>query len=223
MGYTVTGVKLTTSTPTDPDLCRISGYLKDLHGNALVGQEITIRNIAIPAAVGADTLVLNELHQVRSSSTGYVEFDLFQGATVRVELPGRAQDLVRTLVVPEEDSIDLVAFIFPYLVSVEFDDGATYSADVDEVFTLDITGTMTSGEEAVEGLASALDIDIDDETVLQQVTGTSFRALKAGTAVITITDVDTDDVKEYQEADGGVIERLQHPAITLDAITVTVT
>tara|TARA_Y100000310_G_scaffold294889_1_gene325737 strand:- start:3312 stop:3983 length:672 start_codon:yes stop_codon:yes gene_type:complete len=223
MAYTVTGTKVSSGTETSADMCRVSGYLKDLHGDALVSQELTIRNIYIPAAVGADTVILSEHQQVRSDGDGYVEFDLYQGATVRIEIPGRVVDLIRTLEVPEEDSIDLVAFLFPYLTDISFDDGASLSAEVDELFTLEITANLSNGEEAGASVPSALEISIDDEDVIEKVANLSFRALKAGTAVITIDDVDTDKVTEYQEPDGDVIERLSHPSITLDSITVTVT
>jgi hypothetical protein len=222
MSYTIVGTALTGS-EADADMCRISGYVKDLHGDSLVSQELKIRNIAKPAAIGADTLVMQELHQVRSDSSGYFEFDLYQGATVRVEIPGRETDLVFEAVVPEETSINLIAWIFPYITEISFDDGATYAADVDELFTLEITSTLSNGEEAGASVAGALEISIDDEDIIEQVSNLSFRALSVGTAVITLTGVDTDDIIEYQEADGDVIERLQHPEITLDSITVTVT
>jgi len=223
MSYTIVGTALSSSGEADASMCRISGYVKDMHGDALVGQELKIRNIAIPAAVGADTMILQELHQVRADGDGYFEFDLYQGATVRVEIPGREQDLIRTMVVPEESSIDLIAWLFPYLTDITFDDGATLSAEVDEQFTLEITANMSNGEEAGTSVPSALEISIDDEDVVEKVANLTFRALKAGTAVITIDDVDTDKITEYQEPDGDVIERLQHPSITLDSITVTVT
>ncbi len=93
---------------------------------------------------------------------------------------------------------------------------------MDEQFTLDITAALSNGDEAGSSVAGALEISIDDESVLEQVSGLTFLALTSGTAVITIDDVDTDSIEEYQEPDGDVIERLQHPTITLDSITVTV-
>jgi len=222
MGYTVTGTAISGSGEPDADMCRVSGYLKDLHGDALVSEKLTVRNIHIPAAVSSNTLILNEHQTAKSDGDGYVEFDLYQGATVRIEIPGRESDLVRTVVVPEESSIDLVALIFPYITEIEFDDGDDYEAEVEEQFTLDITTTLSNGEEAGSSVQGALEIEISDETVVVQVANLSFRALKAGTVTIEITEVDTDEVNEYQEPDGDVIERLQHPTITLPTITVTV-
>tara|TARA_Y100000310_G_C20573862_1_gene759460 strand:- start:261 stop:932 length:672 start_codon:yes stop_codon:yes gene_type:complete len=222
MAYTIVGTAIGSASEVAADMCRVSGYIIDIHGDALVSQELKVRNIAMPMAVGASTIVLQELQQIRSDSDGYVEFDLYQGSTVRVEIPGRETDLIRTMAVPEEDTIDLVAWLFPYITEISFDDGATYSADVDEQFTLEITTTLSNGEEPASSIAAALEISIDDESVLEHVSGLTFLALSTGTAVITIDDVDTDDIDEYQEPDGDVIERLQHPTITFDSITVTV-
>ena len=223
MGSTdLTATQLGGSEASDASLCRVSGYIKDIHGNALPGREIVVRNIYVPAAVSDDTLILNEVQQVRSNSSGYVQFDLYQGATVRVELPGRLSEFSRTCVVPEETSIDLIGFIFPYLLSVVFDDD-TLDVDVGEQFTPDITATLSNGEESESSLGSALTFSISDEDVLEHTGGLNFTALSSGTATITITEVDTDAVTDYQEPDGDPIERLSHPTITLDFITVTVT
>tara|TARA_Y100000034_G_scaffold56324_1_gene68996 strand:- start:1292 stop:1963 length:672 start_codon:yes stop_codon:yes gene_type:complete len=222
MAYTITGTSISSSSSAEADMCRVSGYLKDLHGSAMVSSKITVRNLHIPAAVGADTLVINEHQAVRADGDGYLEFDLYQGATVRIEIPGRESDLIRTVVVPSESSIDLVALVFPYITEIEFDDGSDLDADVGESFTLDITTSMSDGEEAGSSVIGALTIEISDEDVVKQVENLTFRALKAGSATVEITDVDTDEVKEYQESDGDVIERLQHPDITLPTITITV-
>lgn len=220
---TIIGTQLTASAASDPDMCRVTGYFKDIHGNALKGREIVVRHLYIPAAIGADTLVLQESNTVRSNSDGQVQFDLYQGATVRIEIKNRLQEVVLEVEVPEQTSIDLVGLVYPYLTEIVFDDGASYSAAVDEAFTLDLTGTLSNGEELITGLGSACTYSIDDEDVVEQVAGNSFRALAAGTAIITISDVDTDELRIYQEPDGDPIERLAHPTITLPSITVTVT
>ena len=220
--YTVTGAELTGSVADDPALCRVTGYLRDIHGNVLKGWKLTVSNLCVPAAVGSTTLILKEHQEVRASSTGKVVFDLYQGATIRIEMPGRVNEIVKEVVVPTETSIDLVGLVFPYLESVTFDDGATATATVEEQFTLDITGLLSNGEEASASMISALEWSIDDEDVLERVSGSTFRALATGVAVVTITDVDTDEMTEYQEPDGDAVVFLSHPTITLDSITITV-
>ena len=173
--------------------------------------------------VSSDTVILREHQQVQSDTSGYVEFDLIQGATVRIEFPGRVVEMVRTVTVPAQANIDFVALVFPYLSEVTFDDGPTYATTVGQKFTLDVTGLMSNGEEAGDSLPGALTVEVDDETVLMRSSTLTFRALKAGIAIITISDVDTSAMAEYQEPDGDPIVHLNHPTITLDSITVTVT
>ncbi len=221
VSYTVVGTAVSSTTPDDPSLCRVTGYLKDIHGNAIRGREITVRNIYTPAAVGSSTLILQEHQQVRSDSTGKVQFDLYQGATVRIEMPGRLSEIVKEVVVPEAASIDLIGLIFPYLESVTFDED-TYAAVVEEQFTIGFTGLLSNGEEASASLASALTWEISDEDVLERVGGGTFRALSAGTATVTISDVDFESMDEYVEPDGDVISFIDHPTITYDTITITV-
>lgn len=217
----VTGTALTGSEATDASMCRVTGYLRNLHGVALKGREISVRNIYIPAAVGSDTLILEELSQIRADSTGKVVFDLYQGSTVRIEMPGRLGEIVKTVKVPEETSIALIGLVYPYAVSVSFDD-EDHEAVLGEQFNLDVTGLLSNGEEIGPHLTSALTFSISDEDVLEHVGGVTFRALTAGSVTVTITDLDTDSLPEYQEPDGDVIELLSHPTITFDSIPVTV-
>jgi hypothetical protein len=207
---------------SDASFCRVSGYLKDIHGNVLPGREIVVRNLYIPAAVGSDTLILNELQKVRTNSAGLLQFDVYQGAEVRIELPGRLSEFSRTVTVPEELSADIIDLVFPYLTSVTFDD-ASLEAEVGEQFIPDATALISNGEELENGFASALSFTISDEAVVEHTGGLSFTALAEGTATITISDVDTDVIVIYQEPDGDVIERLNPPAITLNSIDITVT
>ena len=219
---TLTISQITASAASDPSLCRVSGYLRDIHGNVLVGEKLVVRHKYDPAVVGSDTIILSEYQEVLSDDNGQVEFDLYRGATVDIELPNRTMDLVREALVPDVASIDLVDLAFPRLASVAWDDTSPVAASVDERFDLTVTGTITDG--------STLDVTgdctyvIDDETILQDMGGGSFLALLAGTTTVAVTEVDTDGMEIYQEPDGDVIARLDTPAITFPAdITVNVT
>jgi len=81
---TVTASKIAAATATDPAVCRVSGYLRDIQNNILKAEAITIRHIYNPFAVGSDTLILQERLSVKSDSTGLITFDLYQGA-IRAE------------------------------------------------------------------------------------------------------------------------------------------
>ena len=73
---TLVGTPVSTAVASAPDLCRISGYLKDLHGNPLPGVGLMFVNTYNPLGIATNTLLLQERTTVRSDKNGYVEFDL---------------------------------------------------------------------------------------------------------------------------------------------------
>lgn len=204
-----------------PDLCTVSGILYDLHGSPLPGVGIRLRNISVPAAIGTTGLVLGGSRRVVSDEDGAVRFALIQGAQVHVEVPGREQDFVRTVTVPEEDAIDLVALLYPHLVSVAWEDDTAVSVSDGEQFSLVLTGTFSDGTTA--DVTSACTFEIGDEDAVMHVSGGTFRAVGTGSTTISVTAVDTDDLEVYQEPDGDVIERVGVDDPTLpDPVAVTV-
>ncbi len=218
---TLTGTRITSSTPSDPSMCRVSGYIRDIQGTALAGEKLRVRHVYDPVAIGSDTLVLQEQQDVQANSSGLVSFDLYQGATVQIELPNRVGDLVRECVVPSQESIDLIALLFPYIVSVAFDDGSSKDVGAGERFTLALTATLSDGTEVSVGAAASY--SIEDEDVVQSTVGSYFQGVAAGVTTVEVTDIDTDELEVYQEADGDVIHRLDAPDISYpDPITITV-
>lgn len=219
---TIPVVSIEATVASDPAVCRVSGFLKDIQNKPLKGEKLTIRHIYNPLAVSSDTLVLQEHMTVKSDGTGFITFDLLQGSKVRIELPNRVSDLVRYVTVPAAASVSLVGLILPYLVSVAFDDGAALSKLVDEQFSIVLTGTFSDGTTDV--VSAAATWAIDDEDVLVRVDGNVFRALTAGTAVVSVTAISTATMEIYQEPNGDEIKRLDAPAVTLPTdLTVTVT
>ena len=218
---TLTGTELSASEATDPSLCRISGYIMDAHGNALKGYAITVRHVYAPIAVGASTLVLNERQVVRTDSDGLLQFDAYQSSKLKIELPGRLLDLARVVNVPAASSADIIGLVFPYVASIAHDDSSDEPLDksVGDSFSLDLTGTLSDGEEV--DVSAYVTLESDDEDVVS-VSGTTLTAEGSGTATITVTDLDTDSMDIYKEADGDVIERLDHPDITFPEIEVSV-
>ncbi len=218
---TLTGTAVTTAVATDSALCRVSGYLYDIHGNALPAQTITIRHMHVPMTYSSTIVVLKERQSVRTDSDGYLEFDAFRGGKIKIELPGRVLDLIRVCNIPSESSATLVGIMFPYIVSVALDsDDSSVSLSVGEQHSYTLTATLSDGEELdVSSYATLSSSDEDVATVSSnKVTGVS-----AGTSDITITEIDTDSLEIYKEPDGDVISRAEEPDITFpDAVTVTV-
>lgn len=203
-----------------PDLCTITGILYGMSGSPLKGAALRVRNIYIPLAVGTSGLVLDSSRRVISDEDGIVTFTLIQGAQVRIELPGIEQEITRTVTVPLEATCDLVALLYPYLLSVAWDDAGPLSKEVDDLFSISATGTYSDG--TTENITRVCTFEHSVEGVLSG-SGGSLRAVSAGSTDITITAVDTDALAKYQFPNGDVIERIDAPDITLpDALTVVV-
>ncbi len=218
---TLTVTRLGTTTADNPALCRVSGYLRDIHGNALPGEALTVRHVYNPIVVGTDTLILNEEQEVVSDGNGLVQFDLYREATVRIELPNRVLDLVREVTVPDASSVDLVALVFPYIVSVAFEDTSPVLASVGASLSLAAVATFSDGTEVDVSVQATY--EVSDSDVLADLGAGAFSALAAGSATVSITAVDTDELTQYQDLDGEVLGRLDLPDITYpDAITVEV-
>jgi len=217
----VSGTKLSASTAESSELCRVSGYLYDIHGNPVKSQKITLRNIHDPALYGSTITIVKEYQTVRTSSAGLLTFDAYQGGKIKVELPGRVLDRILVCNIPEATSANLNDILFPYIVSVALDsDDASVSLSVGESHSYTATATLSDGQTVdVSGYLTMSSSDTDVVTV----SSNAATAVAVGTSSITITDVDTDELEVYQEPDGDVISRLSEPSITFpDAVTVTV-
>lgn len=218
---TLTGTQISASEAEDTSLCRISGYLYDIHGSAIKSQTITIRHIHAPMVYGSTITVLNERQSVRTDSDGLLQFDTFRKGKIKIELPGRILDRVRVCNIPDESSATLVGILFPYIVSVALDsDDESVSLSAGEAHSFTATATMSDGEEL--DISSVATFESSDEDVAT-FSSSTITGVAGGTASVTITEVDTDSLAIYQEPDGDVISRLSEPAITYpDAVTVTV-
>jgi hypothetical protein len=218
---TLTGTQISTSEAEDASLCRVSGYLYDIHGNAIKSQTITIRHIHAPMVYGSTITVLNERQSVRTDSDGLLQFDTFRKGKIKIELPGRVLDLVRVCTIPDESSVSLVGILFPYIVSVTVsDDPSAVSISVGEEYTFTCVATLSNGEEL--DVSAATTLASSDEDVVT-FSGAKATGVGAGTATITLDSVDTDSLEIYQEPDGDVIERLSEDDISFEGVvTVTV-
>ena len=218
---TLVGSAIVASNAPAASLCRVSGYLHDIHGNPLKGYKLTLRHIHSPMTVGNNVLVLNERQSVTASSTGLVQFDVYRKATVQIELQGRLLDLMRTCIIPDAASANIVDIVFPYISSVAFatgDASVGLSAGAEHSYT--VTATLSNGETLdVSGQA----VLASSNTSVATVESNKVLAVSSGSSNITITSITTSELALYQEPDGDVIARLSEPTITLpSAVTVTV-
>lgn len=219
---TLVGTPLSTAVATEPDLCRISGYLKNAHGQPLRGWSFVLRYCYIPLGVLSDTLILQERLPIKADSNGYVEFDLIREAQVSLELPNLLPWVHKKLTVPDSASSDLLDFLFPYLVSVEFCDPAARSVSVGDIVNAGLEGTLSNGQ-VVLVPGSAATYEVSDHTVISQTVPPNFRALSVGSATITVTAVEASQVDENEDRDGEALVFFSTPAVTLPAGPLSVT
>jgi hypothetical protein len=103
--------------PSSSDLCTISGYLYDVHGQPLKGYKVVIRYINQPYVHSTDTIFANQYQSVFSDSSGAVSFNLLRGAKVKIEINDLLLNIDRVCTVPDAASEDLVTFVYSTLPS----------------------------------------------------------------------------------------------------------
>lgn len=219
---TVIGTPITTAVATDPDLCRISGYLKNAHGQPLKGWSFVLRYCYSPMGIITDTLILQERLTIKADASGYVEFDLLRNSQVALELPNLLPWIHKKLTVPDTASADLLDFLFPYLVSVEFCDTGPVSIVVGGGVTAKLEGTLSNGE-VVTVPGSAATYVSSDPAVLTPAAPPSFRALSAGVATVTVTAVDRSKIDMNEDRAGEPLVFFTLPAVSLPAAPLSVT
>ena len=212
--YTISGDPVDTAAATDPDLCRISGYLKGINGAPLKGHVFFIRHCYSPISVGTTVAVLREKLTITSNRDGYVEFDLYRNATIYLELPNRAMDLPLELVVPDAASVDLIDFMFPHLVSVAFVNASPIDISVGERVDVTTEGTLSNGV-VIPLDGAVVTLESSDPGVLLQQSSIGFTGFAVGSATISVTNVDDTALALNQEPDGDPIIRFDVPAVTL--------
>jgi hypothetical protein len=103
--------------PSSSDLCTISGYLYDVHGQPLKGYKIVIRYINQPFVFENDTIFANQYQAVYSDSTGAVSFKLLRGAKVKIEINNLLLNIERICTIPDAATAELVSVVYPDLAS----------------------------------------------------------------------------------------------------------
>jgi len=218
--YTITGTVLGGGAATDPSLCRVSGALKDIMGQPLVGLGLVVRHIFSPVSLGTDTLIGKQSNYIRTDSAGLISFDAIRGATVRIEVVG-AFDFFFEVEVPDQASVDLIDLILPYVVSVSFVDQSPLEVSVGERVVISTTVLLSNGETLSAG--AAVSLSSSNEVVFLQVSTNVFDALAVGSVTVTVDQLDEDLLGLNQQADGSPIVRLEVPSTTLPSpLTVNV-
>jgi len=124
--FAVTCETFVRPTTTDPNLCRCSGFFKDICGNPLVGLPIKFINEFGPTVV-AGASILGEGRGFRTDPYGYMCLDLYRkGIYMAWVTSVQASDndsehalgFPRYMMIPDQASADLSNLLFPIVSSV---------------------------------------------------------------------------------------------------------
>jgi hypothetical protein len=171
----------------DPNLCRLSGYIRDPAGRYRAGRDIHFVYRYRPLVVG-DELVLGERVAQRTDRNGYIELDLWRCGVYRAIIEGH-ENAGRDIYVPDLPSANINHVLFPRPHRVIFDPAPPWAIAVDDELEVDVQVELNSGyvidgtatedvEFSVEGDGVSLRV-LDDRIVL--------RRHAAGSATLRVT------------------------------------
>lgn len=211
---TLTGVILQRDAPESPMVCRISGYLKSPQGLPLPGGHVTFEYLSSPLGLGTGTLIQQSRVSIRADRHGYVEFDLLRGGRFTAELMGQGTHIFKKVVVPDAPSADLIDFIFPYIVSVTFEDPDPALLTVGQKLQVRVVGALSNGESIVLP-SSAVTIDNSNTSALAPFETVWFRGQAPGVAELSISAVDRSAASTHLDVQGDPLSFFQLPPVTL--------
>lgn len=197
--FEVQGQTFTASAPTDPRLCRCSGYFYDHSGRPLSGLDIHFIAVCYnedqpdwnPMIVDGKGVLSQKIY-TRSDSRGYIEIDLYRTGEYSALVQGLEHSR-RVIRVPDAPQVNLIELLFPVVTEVTF---GTNPITIPNGTTVDMPLTIlaTDGQalDASEGdvTFSSLNTSI---AVPQVLAGNILRVsgIGVGTTQITATRADS--------------------------------
>lgn len=221
---TLSGSALSSAASPDPDMCRISGYLINASAQPLKGWSFVLRYCYSPLGIAPGTVVLQERIAVKADEDGYVEFDLLRGAKVTAEMPNLLTLVnVDVLTVPDSASSDLLAFLYPFVESIDWEDDSALFIDVDERFTLSLVATLSNGETTTIP-SSAVTVTSSNEAVVKKREGFTYFGVSAGSATLTVDAVDVSKlgINQTREETNLIFFEVPDPTLPATSLSVTV-
>lgn len=186
---------LTLPTSANPDLCRLSGYIKDPAGRPKRGLDIHFIHRFKPLVVGegdAAVGVFGERIAVRSDKDGYIEVDLWRNGAYRAIVESHENE-GRSVWVPDLAAANINLVLFPRVYGVVFDPVGPWSIAVGEELVVGVQTQLTSGY-VIDGTAAedllysvspgsvAVSMEVRDAHLV-------FRGLAPGAATLSIDRV----------------------------------
>jgi hypothetical protein len=176
----------------DPDLCRVSGYMRGPDGRPKGGIDIHFIQRFNPLVVSG-VGVMGERVTCRTDATGYIQVDLWRKGVYRAVVQGH-ENVGRDVLVPDLTSANINYLLFPRVYGVTFDPPGPWSLAAGDELTIDVEVTLTSGyvssSTAPDDLVYSLPVGdavaslqvLDDQLIL--------RGSSSGTSVLTIERAD---------------------------------
>lgn len=128
--FGVTASLFTLPPAVDPRLCRASGRILRPDGKPLAKAAMEFIADFNPVVSAPDT-VLGERVNVRSDKDGYVEIDLFRGASYFATVEGH-HNIQREILVPDRASVNIGDLLFPVVLSVTWSLPGPWSVGVNQ-------------------------------------------------------------------------------------------
>lgn len=160
--FTVQGQTFTRPASTDPNLCKASGFFRDVSGRPLADVAIRIINLNFPLIVDGDG-ILGDKVWGRTDEDGYFECELYRNGTYRAHIENLDIQL-RAVVVPDASSVNLPDLLFPIVVSAVYDPDPI-DVTVENYVDVEVTYTDSTGIERTDLEEGDLIFTIEDETV----------------------------------------------------------
>lgn len=127
----------------DPNLCRLSGYIRDPAGRYRRGVDIHFIHRFNPLIVGEE-LVLGERVTERTDKNGYFQIDLWRKGCYRAIVESH-ENAGRDVYVPDLSAANVNLVLFPRVYSVSYTPAPPYSLARGQKIELMTQVTLTSG------------------------------------------------------------------------------
>lgn len=186
-------------TPTDPRLCKATGYFRSVTGAPHAYLDMHFQGNFDQFIVDGDGVV-DCKDIVRTDKDGFVCVNLYRGAEYMVIMEC-LEDCPRLIKVPDAPNVNLADLLFPVVANVVFDPVGPFTIlGVGEAYDLEITPSVyDSTGRLLEGTSvTNVTWKVEDESIAVVTVGTdtlTLRGIAAGTTNLTAERLDKSIVK----------------------------
>jgi hypothetical protein len=185
--FRVKGQTFSRPVATDPRLCRASGFFRRADGEPYPNLDLIFTPRFKPAIVDGDSVMWGDIN-IRTDDSGYAEIDLYRGGEYTVEVETLEDDL-RSIIVPDSSSENLVELLFTVVDQVIFDPTSLIMAVGDEEEV--VTTVVGSDQRVLEGSACGDVVYEVEDTEVASVSVLNDKivviALKTGSTQLTVS------------------------------------